>query len=130
MIRIGYHKAWGPVMLVCSAINAVLYVMAGGWVQLGLAVMLGVIGILYLTQPFLLVGDGVIQAKNLVGITLRRFSYDDLADLEVVDGGLVIASPRTGRQRLKISRWLIAKADMQKLADAIAAAKDARAAKA
>lgn len=130
MIRIGYHKAWGPVMLVCAAINAALYVMGAGWLQLGLAVMLGVIGVMYLVQPFLVIGDGVIQAKNLMGLTLRRFTYDDLADLEVVPGGLVIASARGGRQRLKVSTWLISRSDMQKLAAAVDAAREARAAKA
>ena len=119
MIRIGYHKAWGPVMLACAAINAVLYVMGGGWVQLGLAVMLGVIGVMYLVQPFLVIGDGVIQAKNLMGITLRRFTYDKLSDLEVEPGALIITNPKGGRQRLKVSRWLISKSDMQKLADAV-----------
>lgn len=130
MIRIGYHKAWGPVMLVCAAINLGLYSMTGGWVQLGLAVMLGLVGVLYLTMPFILVGDGVVRAKNLMGITLRSFHYDDLADLEVVDGGLVIAGPRGGRQRLKISKWLIDKSDMRRLAEAVDAARSARAAKA
>jgi hypothetical protein len=125
MIRIGYHKAWGPVMLVCAAINAVLYVMTGGWVQLGLAVMLAVIGVMYLVQPFLVIGDGVIQAKNLMGITLRRFTYDKLSDLEVEPGALIITSPKGGRQRLKVSRWLISKADMAKLADAVDAARSA-----
>jgi hypothetical protein len=125
MIRIGYHKAWGPIMLACAAINAVLYVMGGGWVQLGLAVMLGVIGVLYLTQPFLVIGDGVIAAKNLMGITLRRFTYDKLSDLEVAPGALVITSSKGGRQRLKVSRWLISKSDMAKLADAVDAARSA-----
>ena len=128
MIRIRYHKAWGPVMLACAAINAGLYVVVGGWIQLGLAVMLGVFGVMYLIQPFLVIGDGTVQAKNLFGITLRRFHYDDLADLEVSRDAIVITSPKRGRQRLKVSRLLISGADMQKLADAVDAAKAARSA--
>src|SRR5687767_7351937 len=103
MIRIGYHKAWGPAMLVCAAVNVVLYAMVGGWVQLGLAVMLAVFGVMYLIQPFLVIGNGVIQAKNLFGITLRRFTYDKLSDLEVAPDALVITSAKGGRQRLKVS---------------------------
>jgi len=125
MIRIGYHKAWGVVMLACAAINVALYAMFGNWIQLGLGVMLAVFGVLYLTRPFLVVGDGVIQAKNLMGITLRRFPYDKLADLEVAPGALVITSAKGGRQRLKVSRWLISKSDMQKLADAVDTARSA-----
>jgi hypothetical protein len=128
MIRIGYHRAWGPVMLVCAAINAALYAMTGSWVQLALGVMLGVVGVLYLTMPFLVVGDGQIQAKNMMGITLRRFPFEDLADLEVSPGAVVITSPRGGRQRLKVSRWLVSGADMRRLADAVDAARAARAA--
>jgi hypothetical protein len=115
-------------MLVCAAINAALYAMTGSWVQLALGVMLGVVGVLYLTMPFLVVGDRQIQAKNLMGITLRRFPFEDLADLEVSPGAVVITSPRGGRQRLKVSRWLVSGADMRRLADAVDAARAARAA--
>jgi len=130
MIRIGYNKAWGPVMLVAAAINVVLFAIGSGWIALGLAVMLAIFGVLYMIRPFLVITDSAIQAKNLMGITLRSFPFGELADLEVVPGGLIITSPRGGRQRLKISRWLVSQGDLQRLAARIDVARDARAAKA
>lgn len=118
-IRIRYNRLWGPAFVVLAAVNAVVFAMTGAILQLLLGAMLLVVGVLYITQPFLVIGDGTIHAKNLVGLTIRRFQFGSLAELEVVPGGIVVGGASGQRQRLKLSSWMIAKGDLDRLAQAI-----------
>lgn len=117
-IRIRYHAAWGPLMLALAAVNVGLWALTGRWLQLGLAVMLTIIGVLYITQAFLVISENTIEAKNLMGITLRRFRFGSLTELDVVPGGIAVGTGDS-RQRLKVSNLLIRKSDMAALAAAI-----------
>lgn len=117
-IRIGYNKLWGVFFLIAGALDLVVYTSTRTTMHLVLGGLLLLIGALYLTRPFLVVGDGVIQVKNLLGITMRRFAFGTLGDLEVEPGAILVGHGRD-RQRLKVSKLLIARADMDKLDAAV-----------
>ncbi len=117
-LRVGYHKAWGVVLVVAGVADLLVYTSTRTLMHLMLGGLLLVIGVLYLSRPFLVIGDGVIQVKNLLGITMRRFSFGSLAELGVEPDAIVIGEGR-GSQRLKVSRLLIARSDMQRLDAAV-----------
>ncbi len=117
-LRVGYHKAWGVFFLVAGVADLLVYTSTRTLMHLMLGGLLLVIGVLYLSRPFLVIGDGVIQVKNLLGITMRRFSFGSLAELGVEPDAIVIGEGR-GSQRLKVSRLLIARSDMQRLDAAV-----------
>jgi hypothetical protein len=123
-IRIRYHRLWGPLLLTLAAINIAVFAVGGGPIQLGLGMVFGLMGALYLVQAFLVLADGTLTVKNLFGLTLRRFAYGRLADLEVERDAIVLSGP-TGRQRLKLSLIMIRRADLDALAEAVRAARAA-----
>jgi len=125
-IRIGYNKLWGAVMLLVAALGIVVYVMTGAFIQLGLGVVFAIAGALWLTRPFLIVTDGQIAVKNLMGLTLRRFPFPQLTDLEVHDGAIIIGSGKD-RMRLKLSTMVVSRSDIDRLGSAVAEARAARA---
>ena len=125
-IRLGYNTLWGVVMLALAAGGIVMYVTLGQLMQLMIAVMFVISAALWLTRPFLVVADGVIEAKNMFGLTLKRFRFADLAELEVEDGAIVLG-PAEGNVRLKLSRMVISRSDMDRLAAKVREARAARA---
>jgi hypothetical protein len=126
-IRIGYNKLWGAVMLLVAALGIVVYAMTGAFIQLGLGLVFAIAGVLWLTRPFLVVTDGQIAVKNLMGLTLRRFPFPQLADLEVHDGAIMLGSGKD-RMRLKLSTMVVSRSDLDRLGSAVAEARAARAA--
>ena len=123
-VRIGYNRVWGPAMLLLAAVNVVLFVMTSALLQLFIAVMFGIIGVMYLVRPFLIVDEHEIVAKGLMGYTLRRFRHDSFADLEIEPNAIVMP----GKQRLRLPRLMISQGDLRKLASAVRDARAARAA--
>lgn len=124
-IRIGYNKLWGAGMLAVAALGVALYVALGSWLQLGLSAAFAIFGLLWLTRPFLVVTDDEIQAKSMMGVTIRRFPHHGLADIEVERGAIIVGGATERRRRLQLSSFMISRADMDRLARAAA---DARAA--
>lgn len=114
-IRIGYNKFWALVMLAIAAGGFVLFAMTGSLLQLALGAMFVIAAALWATRPFLVVTDTEIQAKNMTGITLRRFPHGGLAAIDVVPGGIVIGAGEK-RQHLRLSRLVVSRADLDKLA--------------
>ena len=125
-VRIGYNRIWGPAMLLLAAVNVALFVMTSALLQLFIAVMFAVIGVMYLVRPFLIVDEHEIVAKGLMGYTLRRFRHDAFAELQVERDAIVMP----GRQRLKLPRLMISQGDLKKLASAVRDARAQRAANA
>jgi hypothetical protein len=124
-VRVRYHRLLGPAMLLLAAINVVLFTLTTGFLQLGLAVMFTILGILYFVRPFLIIDDEAIHAKSLLGYTLQRIRHGSFADLEVVPGAIVMGASGA-RRRLKVWGLMVSKGDLQKLSEAI---REARAAK-
>lgn len=121
-IRIGYNKFWALVMLAVAAGGFVLFAMTGSILQLALGAIFVLAAGLWATRPFLVVTDSEIQAKNMTGITLRRFPHGGLAAIEVVPGGIVIGAGEK-RQHLRLSRLVVSRADLDKLGAAADAAR-------
>lgn len=116
--RIRYNRWWGPIFVVLAGVNAVVFAMSGSTMQLLFGGLLLLVGLLYWRQPFLVITESSVQAKNLVGLTIRRFPIDSLGELEVVPGGIVI-DHGGHRQRLKLTTWMIARQDLDALARAL-----------
>jgi hypothetical protein len=125
-IRIGYNKLWGLAMMVVAAAGVVIYLLTGAILQLGLGLVFAISGLLWLTRPFIVVTDGVIAAKNMMGITLKRFRFDDLADLEVEEGAIIVGA-KGDRTRLKLSTMIVSRSDLDRLAAAVREARATRA---
>jgi hypothetical protein len=117
-IRIGYNKLWGVFFLIAGAVDLVVYTSVRASLHLVLGGLLLLIGALYLTRPFLVIGNGAVRVKNLLGITMRSFSFDSLRDLRVEPDAIVIGEGRD-RKRLKLSKLLIARADLDRLEAAV-----------
>lgn len=126
VVRIGYNRIWGPAMLLLAAINIALFVLGGWLLQLFIAVMFGTIGILYLVRPFLVIDDTTIEAKSLIGYSLRKFHHGGFAELQVERAAIVMA----GKQRLRLPRLMISGSDLNKLAEKVREARAERAASA
>lgn len=105
---VGYNKAFGAVMLALATLCLVLGVMVNAGMTIAIGAMNVVIGILYLVRPYFVVGQGTIELRNLLGMTMRTYHFGDLAALEVTPDGKTIhqIEPGGARTRLKLSRWL------------------------
>jgi hypothetical protein len=122
-IRIGYNKVLGVVVLLVAAGNLAAYFALGGHlVQIGLSVAAAAVGVLYLMRPFLVVTDTSIQARSLFGYSVKRFGHDGLPSLEV-DGTAIVLGKGERRQRLRLPRVLVSRADLARLGAAADAAR-------
>jgi hypothetical protein len=126
-IRIGYNKLWGLAMLAVAAIGVLVYLLTGAILQLGFGLVFGISAVLWLTRPFIVVTDGVIAVKNMMGIPLKKFRFEQLADLDV-ERDAILVGLKGDRTRLKVSTMIVSRSDLDQLAAAVREAKATRAA--
>lgn len=115
---IRYHPGWGALFLGLTALELAGFAVTRSWLAIVLAIPTLLLGVLYLTRPFLVLEDGQVKVQNLWGMTRRRFPFGALGDLTVEPGVIVI-----GKQRLRFSARLTRRADVRALADAVRAAR-------
>ncbi len=116
---IGYSRGLGLVILGLAAAELAVFAVTGSWLALVLAVPTVLLGVLYLTRPFLVLEGGEVKAQNLFGMTRRRFRYGTFAELEIERAAIVIGQ----RQRLRFSAWMTARRDVDRLAAAVRASR-------
>lgn len=81
----------GVAIMVLGALNVVLAIILMGMgsddprnpMWLGLGSFFIIIGILYLKQYIIVVDNGEVQMKNLLGMTLRTHRFDSMSDLRL-----------------------------------------------
>jgi hypothetical protein len=118
-MRIGLSPVWGGGFLAIAAVDLWLYATAGQTLQLGLAAVMGVVGISHLLGALLVIDGNTIQLKNPLGMTLRTFTIESPNDLVIEGRKLWI---KDGSSKKKISGLMANGAHWRQLADAIATA--------
>jgi hypothetical protein len=110
-IEIGYKKAFGAGMLVCSVfILGVAVLTSRLFPQAITGTILFLLGIGYLTQSAIVIAPGEVQLKNLFGATMKTHPFASLSELSIVDGRLEVNGVP-----VKVARWLLSGSDWQRL---------------
>ena len=114
-IAVGYQKALGLLMLACALfILGVAFLTGKLFPQAITGGILLAVSFGYLTQPALVISPGVVETKNLFGITLKTHRFASLRDLVLDDKGLQVAG-----ERVKLTRWILSGGDLARLAQAV-----------
>ena len=115
-VSVGYNRVIGIIALALGGLLWVLGAMAKTTPTFFVAAVNTLLGILYLTRPYFVVGPHAVELKNMLGMTMRRFEFGTLGDLEASPDGKVIfrIEPNGQRTRLKLVRWLAHGPDWQR----------------
>lgn len=107
-VRVGYTPVAGTLLLVLALLNIVLGAMAHSGVSMGLGALFIVMAILQLTMPYFVLTEGELQLRNLFGMTVRRYAFDDLSQFEIAEEGkrIFLTSPDGERKRVRVTRWI------------------------
>lgn len=114
-LRVGYNKLFGALLLGAGALCFVLGLIVRTPSSALIGAMNVVIGVLYLTRPYFVLTRHAIELRNLLGTTMRRYAFDELAHLAVSDDGKSVFQNDAGGAptRLKLTRWLADRRDWQ-----------------
>lgn len=107
-VRVGYNKVFGSIMLVLAGLCLVLGFMARTTPTIFIGALNTLLGVLYLTRPYFVVGPHAIELKNMLGMTMRRYDFASVGELEASPDGRAIfrVEPNGQRNRLRLTRWL------------------------
>jgi hypothetical protein len=119
-LRIGLSPIWGGGFLLIAVLDLWLYATTGSTLQLGVAVIMGIVGVSHLLGALLVVDGNTIELKNPLGMTLKTFTIESANDLRIEGKRLWI---KVDDREKKISGLMANGADWTKLRDAIAKAK-------
>ena len=119
-IRVGLSALFGGLFFVVAAFNFYVYGITHDGMQLGLGILMGVIGLLYSFGTFLVVDEHSVQIKNPLGITMKTHHFTSPHDLTIEGKKLWVQT--TGGDRKKVSGAVASGRDWAALAEAIAAA--------
>jgi len=119
-LRVGLSPVWGGGFLAIAVVDLWLYSTTGQSLQLGLAAVMGLVGVSHLLGSLLVIHGETIELKNPLGMTLKTFTIESPNDLVIEGRKLWI---RIGDGKKKISGLMANGAHWKKLAEAIAAAK-------
>lgn len=121
-LRVGYNPWMGGIFMILALFQVVVGAMIGKGLTIGLGVFFVVIATLYLTQPYFVLSGGVVQLRNLLGMTMKTIDLGELDDLEVEPGGRISYADGGGaRRRLKLTRWIAKRGDWDRFVVAIGA---------
>lgn len=122
-VRVHYAKGWAVTILVLGVLCLVLALMTRLWMTGAVGAMNTVLGILMLSRPLYVLGDGALQVKNLLGMTLKRYSYSSLSEFDVRADGSIWHQPpgAAAPKKVRLSRIVVASADYRRLVDALSA---------
>lgn len=106
--------------LVSTGINLWVMLLAGefsGAIVLG--VLLTVIGVLYLKQPYFAIAPNRLTLYNLLGKSVKRYPFASYSHITVENGSVYIksdyAEETNQREKVNISRWLVRSKDWARL---------------
>lgn len=122
-VRVGYNKVFGAVLLVLALACLALGLMARMTPSILIGLVNTLIGVLYLTRPYFVVTPHAIELKNMLGMTMRRYDFGSVGDLEASPDGRTIfrIEPNGQRNRLKLTRWLAHGPDWQRFVGVVRA---------
>lgn len=87
--------------------------------QFSSAIIVGVlligIGILHLSRPYFSLAPNRLTVYNLLGNTVKRYSFESFGHLTIEKGSLYIENSDKSREMVKINRWMVKSADWEKL---------------
>lgn len=110
-VTIGYNKGFGIVMLVCSVfILGVAFLTGQLFPQAITGGILLLVSLGYMTQPAVVIAPKEVQMKNLLGMTMRTHPFENLSDLAVENGQLMVKGTP-----VRVARWATASADWANL---------------
>ena len=121
-IPLHYNKVFGAVMLALSLfILAVAFSIGKPFPQALTGGISLLVSIGFLTQPVMVVAAGEVQMRNLFGMTMKRYPFASLSDVEIRDGRL-----RVNDKPIGSGRWLLHGGDWDKLGRAIETARSSK----
>lgn len=110
-LSVGYNKAFGGFMLVCSLFILGVAVLTGTLFPQALTGgILLLVSLGYLTQPALVITASEVQLKNMLGMTVKSYAVREPADLKLRDGKLMVRD-----EQLRTAKWLLSGADWARL---------------
>lgn len=119
-VRVHYAKGWAIAILVGAGLLLVMAPFVRTWMTGVIGVLNLVVGILMLTKPLYILGDGSLLVKNLFGMTMRRYDYESLSQFEVEPAGAIWHTDTAGmRRKVRISKLTVASADWKRLIDTL-----------
>lgn len=77
MRKITYNPIWSVVFILLGCLNLYLGLQSGRGMNMILGGVFVLLGILYLINPVLTYSDEKIELKNLFGITIRSYEFDE-----------------------------------------------------
>lgn len=120
-VRVHYAKGWAIAILIGAGLLLAMAPFVRTWMTGVIGALNLVVGILMLTRPLYVLGDGALQVKNLFGMTMRRYNYSSLSQFEVEPAGAIWHTDHDGtRRKVRISRLTVASADWKRLIDTLA----------
>ncbi|TNF32682.1 MAG: hypothetical protein EP329_09455 [Deltaproteobacteria bacterium] len=122
-VRVRYTPVAGVILLVLAILNIVLGVMAHAGTSTALGLLFVVIAVLQLTMPYFVLVDGELQLRNLFGMTVKRYPFDDVAQFEIVEGGkrIFLTDGDGERKRVRVTRWISQRGDWERFLGALSA---------
>ena len=118
-IEVHYNKVFGAVMLACSLfILAVAFSIGKPFPQAITGGITLLVSFGFLTQPVMVVAAGEVQMRNLFGMTMKRYPFASLTELEIRGNRL-----RVNDKPIGSGRWLLHGRDWDTLGRAITAAR-------
>lgn len=120
-VRVHYGKGWAITILIGATLLLVMAPFVRTWMTGVLGAVNLLMGILMLTQPMIVLGNGSLQLKNMFGMTVRRFEYSSLTEFDVDDKGVIWHTDGAGtRKKLRLSRISASSSDWKRLIDTLA----------
>jgi len=122
-VRVRYTPVAGVILLVLAILNIVLGVLAHAGTSTALGLLFVVIAVLQLTMPYFVLVDGELQLRNLFGMTVRRYPFDDVAQFEIVEGGkrIFLNDGYGDRKRVRVTRWISQRGDWERFISTLSA---------
>ncbi len=121
-LRVGLSPIWGGLFLLVAVVDLYIWTLTHKDIQLLFAGMMALVGLSHLFGVLLTTDGNLIEVKNPLGITLKKFEVASPKDLEIQGRKLFVTADG---QRRKISGLMANGSHWAALATAIAAAKQA-----
>lgn len=123
-MKVYYNKAWGIFFVIMSLIILVLHLylinLTGRTQPLNMlsAILILVVGILYLNRPYFELTSTEIQLYAPLGYVVRRYNFTSYSDLDW-DGKKLYLIQDGKRKRIRVSAMMSNKAQWQQFLQAI-----------
>jgi len=119
-VRVRYARWWAVAMIVMSALLLAMAPFVRTWTTGLVGGVNLVVGILMLTRPLYVLSSGVLEIKNLLGMTIRRIPFASFSEFEIDGDGKIWHTPRGGaKRRIRITRFMIDGGDYRRFVDTL-----------